>query len=95
MMAVGIELVFSKNLESYDGSEIGLSCTYTERESAQKADALVMVTARLPNDELYYELQDIMEFWRGRQHQIHSAHWRLRSAGPYCIGSVCRQTLRA
>lgn len=54
-------MVFSKNLESFDGKEIELSCMYTERESMMTADAVVMVTARLPNDELYYDLQRLME----------------------------------
>ena len=61
LMVAGVELIFSKNLESYNGSEIGLSCMYTERESTLKADALVMVTARLPKDDLYYDLLAAME----------------------------------
>jgi len=61
MMAAGIEMIFSKNLESYDGKEIGLSCLYTERESTLKADALLMITARLPTDDLYYELLGLLE----------------------------------
>lgn len=61
MMAAGIEMIFSKNLESYDGKEVALSCMYTQRESTLKADALVMITARLPTDDLYYELLGLME----------------------------------
>jgi dimethylamine/trimethylamine dehydrogenase len=47
LLQAGVQLVFSKNLESYDGREIELSCMYTERESTLKANAVVMVTARL------------------------------------------------
>lgn len=65
LMTAGVELVFSKNLESYDGNEIELSCMYTERKSVLKADAVVMVTARLPIDELYYDLQNLMEAGQG------------------------------
>jgi dimethylamine/trimethylamine dehydrogenase len=61
LLEAGIQLVFSKNLESYDGREVELSCMYTERESVLKADAVVMVTARLPQDDLYYELLQAME----------------------------------
>ena len=61
LLEAGVQLVFSKNLEAYDGEEIELSCMYTERESMMKADAVVMVTARLPNDDLYYELLDLMD----------------------------------
>jgi len=61
LLQAGVELVLSQNLESYDGENIGLSCMYTERESILKADAVVMVTARLPNDDLYYDLLNRME----------------------------------
>lgn len=61
LMEAGVELVFSQNIESYNGQTVELSCMYTERESHLEADAVVMVTARLPNDDLYYELQNKME----------------------------------
>jgi dimethylamine/trimethylamine dehydrogenase len=61
LLKAGVELIFSKNLDSYDGREVELSCMYTERESMLKADAVVMVTARLPKDDLYYDLQRAME----------------------------------
>jgi dimethylamine/trimethylamine dehydrogenase len=56
LLQAGVQLIFSKNLEAYDGREIELSCMYTETGSALKADAVVMVTARLPKDDLYYDL---------------------------------------
>jgi dimethylamine/trimethylamine dehydrogenase len=61
LLQAGVNLTLSQNLTSYDGENVGLSCTYTERESTLKADAVVMVTARLPNDKLYYELQDLLD----------------------------------
>jgi len=61
LMQAGVNLKFSQNLESYDGDNVELSCMYTERESILKADAVVMVTARLPTDELYYDLLRLME----------------------------------
>ena len=61
LIEAGVKLVFSRNLESFDGENVELSCMYTETESMLKADAIVMVTARLPTDELYYELQGLME----------------------------------
>ena len=60
-MNAGVEMIFSKNIESYDGENITLSCMYTDRQSMIQADAIVTVTARLPTDELYYQLQDLME----------------------------------
>ncbi|NQY64495.1 MAG: FAD-dependent oxidoreductase [Alteromonadaceae bacterium] len=61
LLEAGVQLVFSKNLESFDGENVALSCMYTERESMLKADAIVMITARLPTDDLYYDLQGLME----------------------------------
>jgi dimethylamine/trimethylamine dehydrogenase len=61
MIEAGVNMVFSHNVESYDGNNVGMSCVYTDRESTLEADALLMVTARLPNDQLYYELQGIVE----------------------------------
>jgi len=40
LMEAGVKLIFSQNLESYDGETIELSCMYTERESIIKADAV-------------------------------------------------------
>ncbi|WNC71973.1 FAD-dependent oxidoreductase [Thalassotalea psychrophila] len=61
LMEAGVKLVFSQNIDAFDGENITLECMYTEQESSLKADAIVMVTARLPTDNLYYELQQLME----------------------------------
>jgi dimethylamine/trimethylamine dehydrogenase len=61
MIEAGVQMRFAQNLEAYDGKEANLSCMYTERESVLGADAVVMVTARLPNDKLYYELLGRLE----------------------------------
>ncbi len=60
LINAGIKMVFSQNIESYDGENVELSCMYTEQPSMLKADAIVMITARLPTDKLYYQLQDLM-----------------------------------
>jgi len=61
LIEAGVQFMFAKNLEGYDGENVELSCMYTEQESTIQADAVVMVTARLPNDDLYYELEGLME----------------------------------
>jgi dimethylamine/trimethylamine dehydrogenase len=33
-----------------------LECVYTGRETKIQADGIVMITARVPNDELYFEV---------------------------------------
>lgn len=61
LINAGIQMVFSQNIESYDGEDVELSCMYTDRSSMLKADAIVMITARLPTDQLYYQLQELKE----------------------------------
>lgn len=61
LIEAGVQLVLAQNLISFDGQEVELNCIYTERPSRLKADAVVMVTARMPNDGLYYDLQNLME----------------------------------
>ena len=57
LMEMGVELSVSRGLTSFDGAQLISHCTYTGRETKQLADALVLVTARTPNDTLYYDLQ--------------------------------------
>ena len=52
----GVKLELSKNIISYDDKNLVLSCVYTEKLSKINIDAIVMITSRLPNDNLYYEL---------------------------------------
>ncbi|MGR3717309.1 MAG: oxidoreductase [Thermohalobaculum sp.] len=56
LMEMGVEIVTAHGLDAYDGGEAVLRCVYTGRERRVAADALVMVTARLPDDELYRAL---------------------------------------
>ena len=48
-------------LTAFDGCEAQLACTFTGRGRQIEADALVMVTARRPNDSLYYKLLKHLE----------------------------------
>ena len=61
LINAGVQMIFSQNIYAYDGKNIDLSCMYTKRKSKLKAEAIVMVTARLPMDKLYYQLQNLME----------------------------------
>ena len=54
----GVKLIFSKNIISYKEKELKLSCIYSEKISNLNSNSLVMVTSRIPNDKLYYELVD-------------------------------------
>ncbi len=63
LINLGVNIMPSRNLKAFDGSGIALECVYTGREEEVPADALVLITARLPNDSLYFELlaeEDVM-----------------------------------
>ena len=61
LLHLGIEIVTAHRLKAYDGSVALLACTFTGRERRLKADSLVLVTARRPNDELFHELSERLE----------------------------------
>jgi dimethylamine/trimethylamine dehydrogenase len=56
LVAAGVELVTAHALTGVRNAEALLRCTYTGAETMRPLDALVLVTARLPNDELAREL---------------------------------------
>ncbi len=61
LLELGVKIETAYSLLSYDGSDVMISCTHTEHPQAIKADALIMVTARQPNDELYQALNQRLE----------------------------------
>ena len=56
LIQLGVEIITSHGLDEYDGSNVRLSCVYTERTRTVTADAIVLVTSRSPNDGLYKEI---------------------------------------
>ena len=56
LLELGVELAPQKNLVSIHQDEIELACVFTEQKIRYKCDTLVLVTERLPNDQLYHEL---------------------------------------
>jgi dimethylamine/trimethylamine dehydrogenase len=56
LVEAGVELVPDRAVMAVEGGEARLRDTLTDRESAFPLDALVLVTARLPNDALALEL---------------------------------------
>jgi len=57
LMEMGVSLQVSHSLQSFDGRQAVMSCNYTGRELLIEAEALVLVTARKPVDDLYHALQ--------------------------------------
>jgi dimethylamine/trimethylamine dehydrogenase len=58
LLELGVQIVTAQGLCGFDGREATLACAYTGRERRIPADAVVMVTARQPNDGLYRALAD-------------------------------------
>jgi dimethylamine/trimethylamine dehydrogenase len=59
LVSAGVEIVLSHALRAAGPRGIELECDYTGREATRAADALVLVTARLPNDRLATELAQV------------------------------------
>ena len=77
LIKLGVKLIFSQNINSYDGKNLEMSCMYTGQKSNLKTDSLVTITARLPIDMLYYQVKDLMD--AGKANSIKSI---------YCIGDA-------
>jgi len=58
LLELGVEIVTAQGLTAYDGSHVQLTCVYSGRNQRIGAEAVVTVTARLPNDALFYELEN-------------------------------------
>jgi dimethylamine/trimethylamine dehydrogenase len=58
LMDMGVDLVVAHNLSAYDGRSATLACAYTGRGKPLEAEALLLVTARTPDDALYLALSE-------------------------------------
>jgi dimethylamine/trimethylamine dehydrogenase len=56
LINLGVNIIPSRNLKAFDGKRVALECVYTGSEEERQVDGLIMITARVPNDDLYYEL---------------------------------------
>jgi dimethylamine/trimethylamine dehydrogenase len=61
LIQLGVEIITAHGLDEFDGSNARLSCVYTERTRVVAADAVVLVTARIPTDGLYKEIAGKIE----------------------------------
>ena len=59
LMKLGTTIKVAHGLQSFDGQQAVLACTYTGTRIEIKANSLVLVTARRPVDALYNDLQAI------------------------------------
>jgi len=61
LIELGVEIITAHGLDEFDGSNARLSCVYSERARVVAADAIVLVTARIPVDGLYREIAGKLE----------------------------------
>jgi dimethylamine/trimethylamine dehydrogenase len=61
LLELGVTVVASHTLLAAGDAHVRLACVYSEREQEFSCDSLVLVTARLPNDELAGELDTALD----------------------------------
>ncbi|MCX7289096.1 MAG: NADH:flavin oxidoreductase, partial [Rhodobacterales bacterium] len=54
LLDLGIEMHLSKAPEAIASNEVTIACTWTGRQSALTGDAVLYVTSRRPNDQLFH-----------------------------------------
>jgi dimethylamine/trimethylamine dehydrogenase len=61
LLQLGVEIITAHGLDNFDGANARLSCVYTEKTRVVEADAVLLVTARTPEDSLYQEIARKLE----------------------------------
>jgi dimethylamine/trimethylamine dehydrogenase len=61
LLDMGVVIVPHRNVVSVKRDHVELACVYTDRIEKRDCDSIVMVTSRLPRDELYHELMEKIE----------------------------------
>jgi dimethylamine/trimethylamine dehydrogenase len=70
ILELGVDVRVTRGLSRIGASSVIAACTYTGRQTETACDAVLLVTARLPNDELYRDLKSVEGSWR--DHSIES-----------------------
>ncbi len=60
LIEMGISITTAHSLMSFDGNVVSFCCNYSDQKKSIDADSIVLVTARTPNDTLYYELDEYL-----------------------------------
>ena len=63
LLNLGVDVRVTRGLAAVRVGAVGAACTYTGREEEIACDAVVMVTARLPNEELWLDLKARQAEW--------------------------------
>ena len=65
MLDLGVSILTSKAPEEIGPKEVTLACTWSGATTTLPADAVVMVTSRVPHDALYQALRSRQAEWEG------------------------------
>jgi len=63
LLHLGVRIVTSHGAERIVSDGLVVRCEYTDREQLIECDAVVLVTSRLPNEELNLDIRDRREQW--------------------------------
>ena len=61
LIELDIEIILNHGLDNFVNGEATLGCVYSERQHTINADSIVMVTTRLANDSLYFDVLHAIE----------------------------------
>jgi len=61
LLQLGVQIITAHGLDEFDGSRAILGCVYTARTREIDTDAVVLLTARIPEDSLYREIEKQLE----------------------------------
>ena len=64
LIELGVDIHVTRGLASIGRDHVEVACTYSGRQSQLACDAVVLATARLPNDALYLDLKARQAEWR-------------------------------
>lgn len=64
LLELGVQVHVSKAPEVIGAGAVTLGCIWTGAQSELAADAVVMVTSRVPHDQLYHDLRHVSATWR-------------------------------
>jgi len=61
LIELGVQIITAHGLDKFDGCNARLSCVYSEQTREVAADAVVLVTSRIPADGLYKDIAGKLE----------------------------------
>jgi dimethylamine/trimethylamine dehydrogenase len=86
LLELGVEIHLSKAPEAIGAKEMTLGCTWTGRQTTLACEAVVHVTSRTPNDQLFHA--DESPRLAGCRHPLAEAHRRRRRPRPDRLGHL-------